>query len=202
MMNYPAPIQEMISLLKTFPGLGPRSAERMTLWFLGRGETRSHQLEVALQGLWERVGKCDRCGFYLDKEQPCHFCDDAARNHELLCVVEQPSDVLRIENSRAYRGLYHVLGGVLSPLDNIGPEELRMDFLVERVKNERVQEVIVALAGGVEGESTSHFLADLLSQEKVVVSRLAQGMPAGGGLEHVDEITLHHALQGRRNISN
>jgi recombination protein RecR len=199
-LDYPAPIRELILQVKTLPGLGPRSAERLALWLLGRGKGRVGELVEALQNLRGRVAMCDQCGFYMEEGGACPLCHDHRRNHKLLCVVEQAADVLRLERSGAYAGLYHVLGGKLSPLDNVTPADLRIDSLVRRAGELHVEEIILALSADVEGEATSNYLADALRDSEVQVTRLAQGMPAGGGLEHADEMTLHHAMSGRRKM--
>ena len=197
-LEYPVPIQRLIAQLKSLPGIGPRSAERMALWLLQSGRTRVLPLAGALQGISEEVEMCQDCGFYLQKETQCQLCTNDKRNRQIVCVVEQAADVLRLERSRAYNGLYHVLGGKLSPLDNVTPEDLRIESLVRRVAALPASEVILALSSDVEGETTAHYLADALRSTEVSVSRLAQGMPAGGNLDHVDELTLYQALHGRR----
>jgi recombination protein RecR len=199
-LDYPAPIRELILQMKSLPGIGARSAERIVLWLLGRGNARVAELEAALGGLRERVAMCPECGFYMEKDGACPLCHGSRRQPKLLCVVEQAADVLRLERSGAYAGLYHVLGGKLSPLDNIGPSDLRIGELVHRVKELHPEEVILALGADVEGEATSGYVAEVLRETGVHVTRLAQGMPAGGGLEHADEMTLHHALSGRRKM--
>ena len=198
--DYPVPIRELILQMKSLPGLGPRSAERLVLWLLGRGHARTTGLAEALLQLHERVSACPECGFFTEKGAVCLLCTDEKRNRSLLCVVEEAADVLRLERSGAYAGLYHVLGGKLSPLDNVTPADLRLDSLLQRVTTLPAEEVILALSADVEGEATSAYVADLLHNTGVSVTRLAQGLSAGGGLEHADEMTLHHALHGRRRL--
>jgi len=197
-LDYPAPIQRLITQLKSLPGIGPRSAERMALWLLQAGRERVLPLAAALKGISEQVERCEDCGFFLELNAECLLCIDDKRNRQIICVVEQAADVLRLERSRAFQGQYHVLGGKLSPLDNVTPEDLRIESLVRRVTELPATEVILALSSDVEGEATAHYLADALRHTQVSVSRLAQGMPAGGNLDHVDELTLYQALQGRR----
>ena len=199
-IDYPAPIQQLILQLKSLPGLGPRSAERLVLWLMGRGAGRVGDLSTALARLNERVGACPECGFFREREAKCLLCDNPRRNTRLLCVVEESADVLRLERSGAFQGLYHVLGGKLSPLDDVTPSDLRIDDLLRRVQELPAEEVVIALSADVEGEATSHYLADALRPSGVAVTRLAQGMPAGGGLDHMDEMTLHHAICGRRRM--
>lgn len=200
-IDYPAPIRELILQMKSLPGLGPRSAERLTLWLMGRGVSRLGELARALDQLQDRVKMCSECGFFTEKDQVCQLCHDDKRELHLLCVVEQAADVLRLERTGAYKGMYHVLGGKLSPLDNITPDDLRIDDLVRRARELATTEVILALGADVEGEATANYLADALRHSGIHVTRLAQGMPAGGGLDHVDEMTLHHALSGRRKMA-
>ncbi|TDU73276.1 DNA replication and repair protein RecR [Prosthecobacter fusiformis] len=198
-LDYPPPLQRMIAQIRSLPGLGPRSAERLVLWLMQDGG-RIEPLIDSLEELSARVQACDQCGFFIERDHECVLCESPKRNHRLICVVEQAADVLRLERSGAFSGLYHVLGGKLSPLDNITPEDLRIDPLMERVKILGVEEVILAVGSDVEGEATASYLGDMLRLEGIAVSRLAQGMPAGGGLDHVDELTLYQALNGRRRV--
>lgn len=199
-LDYPAPIRELIYQMKSLPGLGPRSAERLVLWLMGRGASRVGELAAALGQLSKRVTVCDECGFFKESETDCSLCHDDKRNRRLLCVVEEAADVLKLERSRAFTGLYHVLGGKLSPLDNITPADLRIEELVKRVQSLGIEEVILAVGSDVEGEATANYIADVLQPSGVSLSRPAQGMPAGGGLDHVDEMTLYQALSGRRRM--
>ena len=200
-IDYPAPIQRLILQLKSLPGLGPRSAERLALWLMNHREDRAEPLAELLSKLRQTVEACPACGFFIEKGAACLLCSNEKRNARLLCVVEQASDILRLERSGAYHGLYHVLGGKLSPLDNVTPEDLRIEALLHRVRDLHAEEVILALGSDVEGEATASYIADLLRPAGIAISRLAQGMPAGGGgLEHVDELTLYQALHGRRTL--
>jgi len=198
-LEYPPPLQRLIVQIKSLPGLGPRSAERLVLWLLQDGG-RVEPLMDALGDLVARVHACDQCGFFIEKATDCALCQSPKRQQKIICVVEQAADVLRLERSGAFQGLYHVLGGKLSPLDNVTPEDLRIEPLLARVKTLDVEEVILAVGSDVEGEATASYLNDLLRSEGLRVSRLAQGMPAGGGLDHVDELTLYQALHGRRTV--
>lgn len=199
-IDYPPAIQRLVAQLKALPGLGPRSAERLMLWLLQMRDERITSLVHSLGEAKERIVACADCGFFIESESACLLCHDPRRQQRLLCVVEQAADVLRLERSGAFQGLYHVLGGRLSPLDNVTPEDLRMDSLLRRVSSLGTEEVILALGSDVEGEATASYIADLLRPTGVSVSRLAQGMPAGGGLDHVDELTLYQALHGRRKL--
>lgn len=199
-IDYPPAIQRLVAQLKSLPGLGPRSAERLMLWLLQKGEERIPMLTHTLNEARERILACSDCGFFIEHDSACLLCHDPRRQQKLLCVVEQAADVLRLERSGAFQGLYHVLGGRLSPLDNVTPEDLRMESLVQRVRDLQAEEVIIALGSDVEGEATASYIADMLRPAGISITRLAQGMPAGGGLDHVDELTLYQALHGRRKL--
>jgi len=193
--DYPEPFQALVRELRRLPGVGPRSAERMALWLLEDAE-RPAALAESLGSARETLRHCAACGFF-SVEEMCVICAEDGRE-PLLCVVERATDILPIERSGAYRGRYHALGGRLSPLEHVGPEDLRLSELTARLDHGSFTEVILALSTDVEGEATANYLADLLAPRGVRVSRLAQGMPAGGGLEHADELTLARALAGRR----
>ncbi|MCA1963347.1 MAG: recombination mediator RecR [Prosthecobacter sp.] len=196
-LDYPPPLRRLVAQLKSLPGLGPRSAERLMLWLMQDGG-RIEPLMDALMGATSRVVACEDCGFFMEHGQECALCHDPRRQKAVLCVVEQAADVLRLERSGAFHGQYHVLGGRLSPLDNVTPEDLRIAALMQRVQSGGLEEVILAVGSDVEGEATASYLGDLLRHQGVAVSRLAQGLPAGGGLDHADELTLYQALHGRR----
>jgi len=199
-IDYPPAIQRLVAQLKSLPGLGPRSAERLMLWLLQMRDERITALSDTLLEARERIVACADCGFFIESDSHCQLCHDPRRQQRMLCVVEQAADVLRMERSGAFQGLYHVLGGRLSPLDNVTPEDLRMEALVHRVRDLHAEEVILALGSDVEGEATASYIADLLRPAGISITRLAQGMPAGGGLDHVDELTLYQALHGRRRM--
>lgn len=192
--DYPGPFTALVRELRRLPGVGPRSAERMALWLLEDGE-RPSALAEALAAARDGVRQCVACGFFAVEER-CVICLDDGRE-DLLCVVERATDILPIERSGAFRGFYHALGGRLSPLEHVGPEDLRLAELMSRLELGKFTEVILALSTDVEGEATANYLAELLAPRNVRVSRLAQGMPAGGGLEHADELTLARAMSGR-----
>ena len=170
------------------------------IWLLQRSEERISQLSNSLLEAMQIIVPCGDCGFFIESGSSCLLCHDPRRQQRQLCVVEQAADVLRMERSGAFQGLYHVLGGRLSPLDNVTPEDLRMESLLCRVRDLNTEEVIIALGSDVEGEATASYIADLLRPAGIAVTRLAQGMPAGGGLDHVDELTLYQALHGRRKM--
>jgi recombination protein RecR len=195
--EYPEEIQNLIQQLKRLPGVGPRSAERLALHLLSTRTQHPLDLAQALMAAIQGVGPCSRCGFYRGVRALCAVCDAVGRDESVLCVVEQPADVLPLERTKGFNGRYHVLGGRLSPLSGVQPEHLRLALLTERVRAGGVSEVILALSADVEGEATAHFIAQSLAAEPVTVTRLAQGLPAGGGLEQADELTLFRALAGR-----
>ncbi|MBP6782651.1 MAG: recombination protein RecR [Verrucomicrobiales bacterium] len=197
-VDYPEPVKALISQLKQLPGIGPKSAERIAVWLMQQGTSSTMLFSDVLKRAGDLVMECRRCGFFSTEEQGCAICEGHQRDPHLLCVVEQPTDILPLERSGAFRGHYHSLRGRISPLDNIGPEDLRIGDLITRLKEEVFSEVILALNSDVEGEATSNYLVELLADfPKVRVSRLAQGLPAGGGLGNADELTLMRALQGR-----
>ena len=199
-IDYPPAIQRLVAQLKSLPGLGPRSAERLMIWLLQMRDERITALSNTLLEAKDRIVPCADCGFFIETDSACLLCHDPRRQQHQLCLVEQAADVLRMERSGAFQGLYHVLGGRLSPLDNVTPEDLRMESLVNRVRDLHTEEVIIALGSDVEGEATASYIADLLRPAGITITRLAQGMPAGGGLDHVDELTLYQALHGRRKM--
>lgn len=190
-------VERLIGLLSRLPGLGPRSARRAALKLLQQPESRMLPLAQALVDAARAVKSCQICG-NLDAQDPCAICSDSHRDRSLICVVEGVGDLWAIERASAHRGLYHVLGGVLSPLGGIGPEDLSIQPLLSRLADGSVQEVILALGATVDGAATAHFLADRMMQSGVAVSRVAQGVPIGGALEVLDDGTLSTALRARR----
>lgn len=198
-IEYPAAIRELIAQLRQMPGVGPRSAERIALWMVQARGQQPDEIARAIAATRQLIRPCARCGFFT-MEELCEICADPSRAADQLCVVEQPTDILPLEKTSAFRGRYHSLGGRISPLDHVGPEDLRIDALVERVKGEGFAEVILALAADVEGEATTNYLVELLKPFPVSLTRIAHGLPAGGGLESADELTLYQALAGRRQI--
>ena len=197
--EYPAAIRELIAQLRQMPGVGPRSAERIALWIVQARHQQPEGIASAITGTRAVIHPCVQCGFFATAEL-CEICADDSRAKELLCVVEQPTDILPLEKTSAFRGRYHSLGGRISPLDRVAPEDLRIASLVERVEKEAPNEVIFALAADVEGEATTNYLVELLRKYPVTLSRIAHGLPAGGGLESADELTLYRALSGRTKL--
>ncbi len=197
--EYPVPLRELIVQLRQMPGVGPRSAERIALWIVQARERQPEGIAQAIAATRAAVHPCVRCGFFATAEL-CEICADDTRSSELLCVVEQPTDILPLEKTSAFRGRYHSLGGRISPLDRVAPEDLRIASLLERVEKEAPNEVIFALAADVEGEATTNYLVELLKKFPVSLTRIAHGLPAGGGLESADELTLYRALSGRTKL--
>lgn len=181
------------------PGVGPRSAERIALWMVRARNDQPEQIARAIAETRQEIHSCKLCGFFAAGEI-CEICADPSRATELLCLVEQPTDILPLEKTNAFRGRYHSLGGKISPLDHIGPEDLRIKELLERIDQEKIAEIIFALAADVEGESTTNYIVDLLKDKPVNLTRIARGIPAGGGLESADELTLSAALSGRTKL--
>src|SRR5437660_6403664 len=183
------------------PGIGPRSAERIALWIVQARGDQPQEIARAITVTRQAIHPCALCGFFTT-EEICQICADSSRATELLCVVEQPTDILPLEKTSAFRGRYHSLGGKISPLDHVGPEDLRIKELLERLDREKISEIIFALPADVEGESTTNYIVDLLKDKPVRLTRIARGIPAGGGLESADELTLCAALSGRTKISS
>jgi recombination protein RecR len=196
---YEGPIQDLIEELGRLPGVGPKSAQRLAFHLLQVDIEDAERLANAIKAVKERVRFCARC-FNVSEHQECRICRDARRDPTLLCVVEEPRDVLAIEKTNEFRGRYHVLGGAISPIDGIGPEQLHIRELVRRIGEEDVTEVVLATNPNIEGEATASYVSKLLKALDVSVSRIASGLPVGGDLEYADEITLGRAFAGRRAV--
>ncbi len=199
-LDYPLPFLQLSRELRRLPGIGPRSAERIALWILSNKDARPAQLAEALTAAAGRIHPCKQCGFFAT-EDLCEICLQPSRSGSEICVVEQATDILPLEKTGSFRGLYHALGGRMAPLDNIGPDQLRIAPLLQRIATEKPLEIILALSADVEGEATTNYLVDILGPTGVPVTRIAHGLPAGGGLEHADQITLQRALSGRRPVA-
>jgi recombination protein RecR len=197
MANIGPELQRLIDLLARLPGLGPRSAKRAALFLLKKREPVMRQLAAALVDAADRVKACSVCGNW-DSVDPCAICADAARDPSVLCIVQDVGDLWALERAGAHKGRYHVLGGLLSPLDGIGPNDLNIGNLGARVASGGVREVVLALPATVDGQTTAHYVADQLPAEKVAVTRLSQGVPVGGELDYLDEGTLAAAMKTRR----
>ncbi len=199
MASLPKPIEALVAELNRLPGIGPRSAERLALHLIQADSSVSSRLAEVLVSARKQIVECNECGGLAEKS-PCAICSNPSRDEQLICVVERAVDILNVEKSGSFRGKYHVLGGKVSPMNGIGPEELRFNELEKRLISGEVKEVIIALGTDVEGDATSHYLAKRLSKQNVEVSRIAHGLPAGSGLEFADELTLSQALEGRREL--
>ena len=198
-VEYPSAIRELIAQLRQMPGVGPRSAERIALWMVQARGDQPDAIARAISTTRATVRPCSWCGFFTMQEL-CEICADPTRVADQLCVVEQPTDILPLEKTSAFRGRYHSLGGRISPLDHVGPEDLRIGELATRVEKEGFSEVILALAADVEGQATTNYLLEILKPFPVTITRIAHGLPVGGGLESADELTLYQALSARTKL--
>ena len=199
-MALPEPITSLVAALNRLPGIGPRSAERIALHLVQADRNDSRQLADAVLRARERIQFCALCGA-LTEASPCDICADTRRDGSLVCVVEQPVDIFSIEKSGTFRGKYHVLGGKISPLDGIEPDDLRIAELEKRLNAEPIKEIVIALGTDVEGDATGFYLAKRLARSGLKLTRIAHGLPAGTGLEFADELTLSRALEGRREMN-
>jgi len=195
-MQFSPALENLVEALRCLPGVGPKSAQRMTLHLLERDREGAQALAQALVEATEKIGHCSRCRNFTELDV-CEICGDPRRDSSTICVVESPADVLALEQSASYRGLYFVLMGHLSPIDGIGPEDIGLDLFQQRVREEGISEVILATNPTVEGEATAYYLSEMLSAGAVKLSRIAHGVPLGGELEYIDGSTLAHALSGR-----
>lgn len=201
MPTLPPAIQALTAALTSLPGIGPRSAERIALHLVQTETGSVQQLAQAILQAREKVCLCENCGS-LTEQSPCGVCSDPRRDATLVCVVERPVDIFSLEKSGTYRGKYHVLGGKLSPLNGVEPEDLRIAGLEQRLQQEPIREIVLALGTDVEGDATGYYLAKRLARPGLKITRLAHGLPAGSGLEFADEITLSRALNGRRELES
>ncbi len=198
---YAPPVQSLIDELGRLPGVGPKSAQRIAYHLLKTPPEDAHRLARAIVEAKERVTFCRRC-FNFAEGELCKFCTDDRRDTTILCVVEEPRDIVAVERTHEFAGRYHVLQGAISPIEGIGPDQLRMKELIRRLEPENVGEVIIATNPNTEGETTALYLARLLQPLGVRVTRLASGLPVGGDLEYADEVTLGRALEGRRDVES
>jgi recombination protein RecR len=196
---YPEPVARLIEALQRLPGIGPKTAQRLTFFLLKRPLDEVRELSESLLAVKERIVSCGVC-FNVTDEDPCRICADVGRDARVLCVVEEPNDLLAMERTGEFRGRYHVLLGALSPLDGIGPDDLKIRELLKRIETSDLAEVILATNPNVEGEATALYLAKLLRPLGVRITRIARGLPVGGDLEYADQVTLSKALEGRREI--
>jgi recombination protein RecR len=193
----PPELLAAIEAIQSLPGIGRRSAMRIAFDFVRQGKSYTDNFTQVMQQLAERVAGCERCGAYISLGGPCPYCDNPRRNQDSLCVVEYPSDIYAVENTGEFHGYYHVLGGVLSPLDGVGPNELRLPQLAERVKSLNIKEVIVATNPSVEGNATGHYIADALKPSGVRVTRIATGLALGQMLDYADTQAITQSLKQR-----
>jgi recombination protein RecR len=195
----PEPVTRLIEAFAQLPGIGPKTASRLTFYLLRHPAEQAEALADALRDLKQKTVFCSVC-FNITEQSPCAICRDEARDRSIICVVEEPLDVLAIDRTGGYRGLYHVLHGAISPVEGVGPDELRINELMVRLKEHPVLEVLLATNPNLEGEATAMYLARLIQPMAVRVTRLARGLPVGGDLEYADAVTLSRALEGRREM--
>jgi len=199
MSDYAEPIEKLIDEFRRLPGIGPKSAQRLAYSVLRRPKEDAERLSRAILEVKEKIRYCSRCNNFSDRD-PCHYCSNVSRSSETICVVEEPHDILAVEKTREYHGQYHVLHGVLSPINGVGPEDLMLNNLLERLREGNVREIILATNPNVEGEATAIYLAKLLKPIGVKVSRIALGVPVGSDLEFADEVTMSKALEHRHEL--
>jgi recombination protein RecR len=197
---YPEPVARLIEAFQRLPGIGPKTAQRLTFYMLKRPPDEVRELGDALLAVKQKITYCRIC-FNVTDEDPCRICSDPRRDAHVICVVEEPNDLLAMERTGEYRGRYHVLLGALSPLDGIGPDDLKIRELLARLDGHETTEIILATNPNVEGEATALYLAKLLRPHAARITRIARGLPVGGDLEYADQVTLSKALEGRREIS-
>jgi recombination protein RecR len=197
--DYAEPIARLIDELRKMPGIGQKTAQRLAYSLLRRSLEDAQRLSQAILDVKEKIRYCSRCNNFSDRD-PCNYCSSPNRTQDIICIVEEPNDILSIEKTREYHGQYHVLHGVLSPMNGIGPEDLKLKNLLERLREGNVQEIILAMNPNVEGEATSIYLAKLLKPIGIKVTRIALGLPVGSDLEFADEVTMSKALEHRHEL--
>ena len=198
-MHYPEPISKLIDSFMKLPGIGPKTAVRLAFFVLDVKEDDVLGFAKALVNAKRDLAYCSICGHITDRD-PCYICDDSHRDQSVVCVVQEPKDVIAMEKMKEYQGVYHVLRGAISPMEGIGPEDINIPQLLKRLQDETVQEVILATNPNIEGEATAMYISRLLKPTGIKVTRIAHGLPVGGDLEYADEVTLSKALEGRREI--
>jgi len=199
-MYYPGPLNKLIAALGKLPGVGPKTAQRLAFHLLNAPAVEAENLVAAILEARQQIHYCSVCGNLTDRD-PCSLCSDPERDHSIICVVEEARDIVALEKTRQYRGLYHVLQGAISPMDGIGPDQLTIRELLRRLQGGKVKEVVLATNADVEGEATALYLARLITPTEVKVTRLAYGLPVGSDLDYADEITLARAFSGRHEIN-
>lgn len=195
----PHSVSRLIEEFHRLPGIGPKTAQRLTFYLLRAPKAQVDQLAESIKDLREKITTCSICQ-NIAEQNPCNICSDETRDHALICVVEEPLDLVALERTREYKGVYHVLHGAISPVEGIGPEDLRIRELLDRVRADHVDEVLLATNPNLEGEATAMYLERLIKPLGVRMTRLARGLPVGGDLEYADEVTLTRALEGRREV--
>lgn len=198
-MHYPEPISKLMDSFMKLPGIGPKTAGRLAFFVLGMQEDSVLDFAKALVDAKRNLRFCSVCGHITDID-PCHICQDNQRDGSMICVVQDPKDVIAMEKMRDYKGLYHVLHGAISPMDGIGPEDINVPSLLTRLQDEGVEELILATNPTIEGEATAMYISRLVKPSGIVTTRIAHGLPVGGDLEYADEVTLSKALEGRREL--
>lgn len=199
-MNYPKTILNLIECFKKFPGIGEKTAERMALSTLNMEEENLKLFSKSLNNIKTKIKKCKKCGS-LTENEICDICNNDSRHHDLLCVVEECKNVILFEKIGSYKGMYHVLDGLISPLEGINPEDIRIDELIKRIEKEKIKEVILAIKPSIEGETTALYISRMLEGKKVKISKIAHGIPLGAEIDYIDPLTLEMAIEDRREIS-
>lgn len=198
-MHYPEPISKLIDSFMKLPGIGPKTAVRLAFFVLSMKEDTVLDFAKALVNAKRNLTYCSNCGHITDQD-PCYICEDERRDKTLICVVQDPKDVIAMEKMKEYNGLYHVLHGAISPMEGIGPEDIKIPELLKRLQDDTVQEIILATNPNIEGEATAMYISRLLKPTGIKMTRIAHGLPVGGDLEYADEVTLSKALEGRREL--
>ncbi|MDR4888539.1 recombination protein RecR [Bacillus sp. HNG] len=198
-MHYPEPISKLIDSFMKLPGIGPKTAVRLAFFVLNMKEDVVLDFAKALVNAKRNLTYCSNCGHITDRD-PCYICEDERRDKTVICVLQDPKDVIAMEKMKEYNGLYHVLHGAISPMDGIGPEDIKIPELLKRLQDDTVQEIILATNPNIEGEATAMYISRLLKPTGIKITRIAHGLPVGGDLEYADEVTLSKALEGRREL--
>ena len=199
-MKYPDTIENLIECFKKYPSIGSKSAERLALATLSLDEDTRNLFAQSIIDCGEKIKRCLKCNNYSENDL-CKICSDKTRNTELICIVEDPRNIIQLEKANLFDGYYHVLKGLISPMDGIEPEDLELDKLIQRIKKDNIKEVIIAVKPSIEGETTSLYISKMLEKENVIVSRIAQGVPLGADIDYVDSLTLELALENRKIIN-
>jgi len=200
-MNYPTTIKNLIECYKKLPGIGEKTAERLALATLNINQETLDIFADSIANVKTRIKRCKKCN-NLSEEDLCEICSDSSRDQKTICVVEEPKNVILFEKVGTYKGTYHVLDGLISPLDGITPDQIKIDMLLERIKNDDIKEIIIAVKPSIEGETTSLYIVKLLEGKDIVISKIAHGVPLGADMEYIDSLTLEMALEDRKKISD